>query len=569
MKRMIWVIAAILCVSTSLHAQSTNWNDVLVVVNSSSQVSVDIGNYFKTARSIPSVNVCSIAMPTTEEITGSQFSTIAGAIQSYMSANSLTNSINYIVTTKGVPLKVKRSLPTFPTSGYTDASSFDSDLCLINSNYSANIGAAGFVYNPYFGQTTSFSRSSFNNVYLVTRLTGYTYDDAITLITKAASPYHSNGAFIFDCDPTKSTHGSDYRMVLASNVASGKGYRTHLDQSSVYCTDSSNVLGYVSWGSNDSYDHLYTQRANPNFSFSPKALAETYVSSSGRSFSDSTYVDPGIGGWQSMIADLIGPNGVTGAKGYVYEPFSTALSWVNYLFDRWLSGYNLAESFYASSRLMSWQDVVIGDPKAKFGAHGHLPVELTTFSGHVDRNKIKLNWTTATESNNYGFDVEKKIDGGSWQAIGFVDGHGTSNSPKNYTFFDAQPDATNFYRLKQIDRDGTLSYSPVIEVAFVNGMADGITLQQNHPNPFNPETSIGYVLEDDASITLEIYSIDGRRVRSLVTEQMQSQGSYAVRWDGTDENGTRVTSGMYLYRMTATTQDGGVFEATKRMIMVQ
>jgi uncharacterized protein (TIGR03790 family) len=219
------------------------------------------------------------------------------------------------------------------------------------------------------------------------------------LINKATQPYISSGTFVFDRDPSKSLYSIDQNIATASATIAAKGYNTLLDSDVTYVCDMTHVLGYVSWGSNDANWANYTQKANPHFNFSAKALAETYVSSSGRSFVDSNFVEPTIG-WQSMIADLIGPNGVTGAKGYVFEPYTLAMANVNVLFDRWTGGKNLAESFYSASYCLGWMDVVIGDPKSKFAINGHLPVELTAFKGQFVNRKIKLEWQTATELNN-------------------------------------------------------------------------------------------------------------------------------------------------------------------------
>jgi hypothetical protein len=142
---------------------------------------------------------------------------------------------------------------------------------------------------------------------------------------------------------------------MGAEVTSAAGYDTILDETDRFVNEESGVLGYASWGSNDAND---TNHAISGFAWVPGALAETFVSTSARSFT----APPAYG--QSLIADLIA-EGVTGAKGYVFEPFLSAIARPDILFDRYLRGFNLADSYYMSSRFMSWMDVVVGDPKTR------------------------------------------------------------------------------------------------------------------------------------------------------------------------------------------------------------
>jgi len=343
-----------------LHAQT--YNDVLVIVNSNSAISQNVGTYFSAQRSLPAVNLCQLAMPTTDEIDSLTFAGILTQIKDYIHANGLSSSINYIVTTQGVPLKVRRSSVVFSTS--SNASSFDSDLCLMNSQLEAYIGKNGSITNPYAFTSLRFSRSStFSNIYLVTRLAGYSYSDIVGLIDRAKQPYISSGQFVFDVDITRGANILNNRMNTARNTLANRGHKVYFDSSSVFVTEKTSVLGYVSWGSNDANWTSYTQKAQPHFNWSAKALAETYVSSSGRSFSDSSFIEPTIG-WQSIVADRV-READTGVKRYVWQPYSSAMARVVYLFDRWrvCRGYFLAVSFYAASACLSWMDVIICDPK--------------------------------------------------------------------------------------------------------------------------------------------------------------------------------------------------------------
>ena len=337
--------------------QPIGYSDVLVIINSNSQVSEQVGTYFANARNIPQKNIIRINAPTNEEITPSEFNNLRLQIESYIINNSL-NTINYIVTTKGVPLKVKPASDSCfsPSSA---CASVESELTLILGPYNSSIGMNGIVFSPYYYQNAPFSKSKYG-IYLVTRLDGYTFDQIKAMIDKVAQPITitNSARFIFDQDPNwnSNLHGLNNAMASANSILTSRGLNSSVDTTTKFLTNESNVIGYVSWGSNDHYANNYTQNAIPHNTWHPRAIAETYVSTSGRTFNDpATY-------GQSLIADLI-REGVTGAKGYVYEPYSFAMAIVSVLFDRYTNNYNLAESFYMASRSLSWMDVVIGDPK--------------------------------------------------------------------------------------------------------------------------------------------------------------------------------------------------------------
>ena len=192
---------------------------------------------------------------------------------------------------------------------------------------------------------------------------------------------------------------------------------------------------------------------------------------------------------------------------------------------------------------------------------GVLPVELLSFFGSVNGNTIILKWTTATEVNNYGFDVERN-SGNGWTNIGFVSGSGNSNAPKNYSFTDQPTGATSFsYRLKQIDVDGAYKYYDAITVSLVGG--DKVQLMQNSPNSFNPSTSIKYYVPQTMDITITIYDIIGREVTKIVNNQATA-GYHVVYWNGKDSYGNVAASGIYIYRLTASN-----FTETKKMNLLK
>ncbi len=191
-----------------------------------------------------------------------------------------------------------------------------------------------------------------------------------------------------------------------------------------------------------------------------------------------------------------------------------------------------------------------------------VPVELTSFTANVNGNNVLLNWQTATEVNNYGFEIQRSAfsdQRSEWNTIGFVKGNGTSNSPKEYSFTDIVSQSGKYsYRLKQIDIDGSYKYSDIVEVNI--GTPEKFELSQNYPNPFNPSTTIEYSIPKNSvqNVQLKIYDVLGREVATLVNGK-QEAGRYKVKF-----NANNLPSGIYFYTLRA-----GDFVATKKMILLK
>ena len=196
------------------------------------------------------------------------------------------------------------------------------------------------------------------------------------------------------------------------------------------------------------------------------------------------------------------------------------------------------------------------------GEDGALPVELTSFSATTIGSSVKLSWQTATEINNYGFDIERKVGNpqsstSNWETIGFVNGNGNSNSTKNYSFVDNKVKTGKYtYRLKQIDNDGQHGYSKNIEVEF--GTQKEYELTQNYPNPFNPTTTIGFNLQEAGIVKLTLFNILGQELRTLVNEYKEP-GAYNINLDASD-----LKSGMYLYKLETDS-----FTQTRKMTLIK
>lgn len=190
-------------------------------------------------------------------------------------------------------------------------------------------------------------------------------------------------------------------------------------------------------------------------------------------------------------------------------------------------------------------------------SYAPVPVELISFTADVNENNITLNWSTATETNNQGFDVERFVESLKWEKIGFVQGSGTTTELRSYSFVDENVTEGKYsYRLKQIDFDGSFEYSDVVEIEV--GTPNQYSLEQNYPNPFNPTTRISYSIKEKGLVTLRVFDILGNEVRTLVNEE-QDAGNYKVEFSATS-----FASGIYFYSLQS-----GEFLSTKKMILLK
>ena len=190
-----------------------------------------------------------------------------------------------------------------------------------------------------------------------------------------------------------------------------------------------------------------------------------------------------------------------------------------------------------------------------------LPVELTSFTAEIAVKSVELKWNTATETNNYGFEIQRSAvspqqSDNMWSKIGFVEGNGTTNAPKSYFFTDKSASGKTSYRLKQIDRDGKFEYSQTVEIIAASSPKE-FALEQNYPNPFNPTTAIGYQLSANSFTTLKIYDAIGREVATLVNE-VKEAGTYSAQFDG-----AKLSSGIYFARLSS----DGKIQIRKLMLM--
>ena len=198
-----------------------------------------------------------------------------------------------------------------------------------------------------------------------------------------------------------------------------------------------------------------------------------------------------------------------------------------------------------------------------------IPVELISFTAFPQNNSVNLNWQTATETNNQGFAIERKqvfsqqssAGNEEWNAIGFVNGNGTTTESQSYSFVDKNISSGIYkYRLKQIDYDGTFDYSNEIEVEIT---PSEFALEQNYPNPFNPSTSIQYTIGSKQFVQLKVYDVLGNEIATLVNEEKPA-GSYVVEFNVAQDSRPAIASGIYFYKLQA-----GRFVETKKMILIK
>lgn len=422
------------------------------------------------------------------------------------------------------------------------------NLGLINADISGNSLVGGLV--GYSGSSSTISNCYFNGSVTSSNIAG------------GLVGYNVNGSSINNSFSAGSVSG----VPSGSNVGGLVGFSDNgTSISSSYSTasvsGSSSIGGFVGWNAatiNNSYSTGSVSGVSSNIGgflgYNESAINNSYSTGlvSGGSFNVGGFVGYssltiGNSFWDTETSGLSNSGGGTGKTTNEMKTNSTFLNagWSSSIWYR-------DDSYNNGYPYLSWQNSG-GSP---------LPVELTTFSVSINENRVELNWETVTEINNYGFEIEKqKAESSSqnpdWEKIGFVQGHGNSNSPKHYLFTDNSVNSSKyFYRLKQIDIDGQFEYSDIVEVDL--GVPTEFYLSQNYPNPFNPTTQIQYQVPNEGFVYLIVYNSLGEEISKLVN-QYQSVGKYSVSLDASN-----LPSGVYIYKLQT-----GNFTSAKKMLLTK
>lgn len=322
---------------------------VLVIWNRSVPEGKTLAEYYAKARGVPVENIHMINVLPKEylaidELQKNIFDTTNQKIK------TLKTQVDFIVLMKGMPILVWDE-----SKGY----SVDAYLSVMNMglkrvpNDPPKPEDLDKIRNPYFGKNEPFNSKKYG-MYLVTRLDGYTFADARKLVDNSMHSKAHKGLFLLDTTGNRGNGGYGVmhdELVKAGELLKAKGFETNLDMNTEFAGSAAPLAGYCSWGSNDP---KFDAARYKSLKFLPGAIGETFVSTSART------MEP-VSQGQSVITDLVA-SGITGVKGYVKEPYTFALAKPALLFDRYTSGYTLAESFSMASPFLKWRELVIGDP---------------------------------------------------------------------------------------------------------------------------------------------------------------------------------------------------------------
>jgi uncharacterized protein (TIGR03790 family) len=335
--------------------------NILLVINRNDAVSRQIGGYYGARREVPAGNVCYIESTSDEEISWKVYEEqIERPVGACLRKAGLVEKVLYLVTTLGVPLKVDG-----PGSGLmAERASVDSELALLYRKLKGGqYPRAGGVPNPLFMRRDARFQHPMFPIYLVTRLAAYDLAEVKAMIDRSLAA-RNRGKFVIDLESPKDEPGNNWLRTAAMLLPAG---RVVLEETTRVLYNQKQVIGYASWGSNDSA----RQQRWLHFEWLPGAIAAEFVSTSARSFKRPPEIWKPTG-WedkmhyfagspQGLAADLI-HEGASGASGNTYEPYLNNCVRPDYLLPAYAEGRNLAESYYIAMPVVSWQGVVLGDP---------------------------------------------------------------------------------------------------------------------------------------------------------------------------------------------------------------
>jgi len=338
--------------------QTVNYNDVAVIINDNSEKSIAIGTYFQQARNIPNQNMIHVFAPVAEKIDSLQFEQVRSQIEGYLVNNNLVDSFNYLVTTAGIPLKIGYNciVDTFPGAS---CASFDSELSIILGPYSSSIGQSFSIVNPMHNTSANFSRNSVG-IYLVTRLDGYTEQDVFNLIDRSGPLTGLNQSAAQGIVDISNSSGGDSAyfandFIPAYDYLVNNQWNATLDLDFDPLVNQDNVFAYIALG------HGPLPYHEMNYVWTDASIAIMDMC-------NSTYtLDSSVKGANELLLGDMIAGGATGAYGNVDYIYFSQIMDPEVFVSRYLdtaNHFNLAESFYMANKTLSWQSVIIGDPKS-------------------------------------------------------------------------------------------------------------------------------------------------------------------------------------------------------------
>lgn len=251
--------------------------------------------------------------------------------------------------------------------------------------------------------------------------------------------------------------------------------------------------------------------------------------------------------------DYRSPNELTQAFPLVFPSTSDTIYWE---FGYTASDSSTTDTIYSCGLSIVYDGIPDSLDRWNFGPkfpltiiQGTTPVEFVSFNAQEKDQSVELNWITATETNNKGFEIQRKekseSENQSWNTIAFIPGKGTSAELNHYSYKDKSIKFGQYsYRLKQIDLDGNYIFSKEVEVNI--DLPETFILHQNYPNPFNPTTLIKYYLNAGGYVKLKIFDLTGNEISTLA-DGFQNEGKYEFKFNSGDYD---LKSGVYFYRLT-------------------
>jgi uncharacterized protein (TIGR03790 family) len=348
-----------LLLAFTLRAQTPD--QVLVIINKQSRDSREIGEYYLHARGIPLANLCTVDLAPVETIDRKVYDDkLEAPVGKFLESRHLVEKILYIVTTVGVPLRVSGTGAVLENT----TASVDSELTQLYQHlHGVKTALPGMVPNPLFRQRDTPFRHPQIPIYLVTRLAAYDMAEMKGLVDRALLA-RNTGKFVIDTRADNATQGNEWLRTAALLLPKD---RVILDDTATVVSNIRDVIGYASWGSNDSD----RKQRFLHFQWLPGAIMTEFVSTGGRTFQRppekwqlGTWKDRATwfaGAPQTMSADYI-HEGATGASGQVDEPYLGGCPRPEFVLPAYFSGRTLAESYYLGVPGLSWMNIIIGDP---------------------------------------------------------------------------------------------------------------------------------------------------------------------------------------------------------------